>query len=148
MLSALANGRSPARFSSTDFVKTETAVRRLVKSADRGDQQAITVLRAGGQHLGRFLVAHAGSFGPSVIYISGYVGRSKHYFEGALYGFDSKAPESLKNATRLLANDTSVVQAAVNVSLDRFVYSTRLDIDQLTHAKSDGTIATQTMNAA
>lgn len=148
MLSALANGKSPARFSSADFVKTEAAVRRLVKSADQGDQQAINVLHAGGRQLGRFLVAHAGSLGPSIIHIAGFVGRSKHYFEGAQDGFDSNAPQALKEVTRLIANDTSVNQAAVSVALDRFVYSPRLDIEQLSLARAPSASSVERMSAA
>ena len=148
MLSASAREKSPARFSATDFVKTETAIRRLIKSADQGDKQAIAVLRAGGEQLGRFLVAHAGSLGPSLIHVSGFVGRSQHYFAGVQRGFAAKAPASLQSTTRLVANDMSVVQAAVNVSLDRFVYSTLLNVDQLTQAKDNETIDARTMNAA
>lgn len=136
MLAALAGRRTPARFSSADFVKTEAAVRRLVKSAEKGDKRAVNVLRTGGEKLGRFLVAHAGSLGPSVIHIAGFVGRSKQYFDGVQRGFDATAPAALKSVTRLIANDTSVVQAAVNVSLDRFVYSSNLNIDQLAHANT------------
>ncbi len=148
MLSALADGKAPARFSSADFVKTEAAVRRLVTSADQGDDLSVKVLRAGGRKLGRFLVAHAGSLGPTVIHIAGFVGRSKHYFEGTRNGFDSRAPEALKEVTKLVANDTSVVQAAVNVSLDRFVYSPRLNIDQLSQAKASITVDGQSVSAA
>ena len=139
MLSALAGGKSSARFSSTDFAETEAPVRRLIMSADQGDPHAIRVLRAGGRQLGRFLVAHAGSFGPSLIHIAGFVGRSRHYFEGAQQGFEAKAPNSLKAITQLVANDTSDEQAAVNVSLDRFLYSPQLNIDRLLRAKTSKT---------
>lgn len=148
MLSALAGGKSSAQLSSTDFAETEAPVRQLIKSADQGDRQAIKVLRAGGRQLGRFLVAHAGSFGPELIHIAGFVGRSRYYFEGAQEGFESKAPKAMKAITRLVANDTSSEQAAVNVSLDRFLYSPQLNIDRLPRDKASNAAGRQSMNAA
>lgn len=131
MLAAYDEGETPAQFSAADFVKNEERIRQLVLAAEAGEEKAVAVLKEGGVQLGRFLVPQVVSFGVDMIQIAGFVGRSKAYLAGVKSGFeDSAPPETIRNVT-IAANSMTLVQSAIHVALNRFVYSQALDVTKL-----------------
>ena len=148
ILAAYDDSDTPASFTASDFIHNERRLRRLVKAAQDGDAKARQVISDAGRTLGRFLVAQACSFGAEVIQIAGFVGCSPAYLSGVREGFGAWAPAGAARGVRIAANSMSLVESAVHVALDQFVYSRTLDIDRLTGSRSKSRTAGHDADAA
>ncbi|ETF02347.1 hypothetical protein W822_12435 [Advenella kashmirensis W13003] len=90
--------------------------------AKTGNDNAIQILFAAGQHLGKALKSLTTVSDPEIIFLAGQLGRSESYSMGVRKSF------SENSAIPILSSKMTYEEAAVSLALRAFIYSPKFDI--------------------
>jgi N-acetylglucosamine repressor len=114
--------------SAEEFRASRTKLARLLRDEREGDDAACKALRRAGRELGRAAAKLFVALDPARIYLSGPVGLTQSYLDGAREGF---APFDASLVERC---ESKLDAAAASLALEKFVFSPELDFDQLRKA--------------
>ena len=89
-----------------------------------------------GAKLARALNAVSVLLDPKIIVLSGYLGSSQDYVDGARKAFDLTCSEKQRGAHKVVRGEISPVEAAPLLALSALFYSDKLDFDRFSKATS------------
>lgn len=108
-----------------DFEKNRTRLARVLERERTGDRKATAALKQVGRTFGEALRGLVSTLDPEKVLLSGPVGRSPAFYEGARAGFGSHG------ADRLEVSNLEIRKAAVGLALAGLVFSPHLAFERL-----------------
>ncbi len=131
----------PVVLESGDSPGSNARIVDLIQAAEDGDAAASTILMEGGEKLCGALMLIAETLCPEVILVAGKVGRSRHYFGGLRNRWEQQSNRDQRANVELLLTQKSVLEATIDLSIDSFLLSADLDLEQLKRLHDSGRAA-------
>jgi predicted NBD/HSP70 family sugar kinase len=134
----------PVRLSATEFVQHAHMLFEAVDAANSGERRSIAAFRAAGRYLGEALRVLLPPLDPEQVLLTGVVSRCAPYWEGVNEAWTNSRSEPSRKRVGLSLSAIDGYAAAIFLALGEFVFSPRLDMDQLRRAAKErpkGTVA-------